>query len=258
MKRLSLLLVIFLILNFIVVGNVFADNICKISAGFNPSNPNPWKELKITISAKDITEGISAVSFTLDYDSSVFDLTGVEKKDGWTISQTESLFSIITDDYNATTKAGDIGAIKLKVKDNAKVGTTTIKLTSIEAAKEDASIISIGEISQDITIKNVNIEPSKDTNTTDKQNTVNTTNTVAEPKKNNTKTNNTTKTDSKNSNTKNTNTVTNKDTDQTESKNMVLPKTGNVVKGVGIVGILAIVSIFSIISLRVYFKYKNI
>ena len=138
MKKFSTLLIIILLLNILLAGTVFADNICKISAGFNPSNPNPGQELKITISAKDITEGIAAVSFTLDYDSSVFDFTGVEKCDGWTVSQTESLFTIITDDYNATTKAGDIGVIKLKLKDNAKIGNTLIKLTSIETAKEDA------------------------------------------------------------------------------------------------------------------------
>ena len=264
MRKVSVLLVILLLFNLLVVGNVLADNICTISAGFNPSNLNPGKELKITISAKDITEGISAVSFTLDYDSSVFDFAGVEKKDGWTISQTETLYSIITDDYNATTTAGDIGVIKLKVKDDAKIGTTPVKLTTIEVAKEDASLISIGEISQNITIEKANTSSNNNsnnnsnitntTNTTNNTQPVNTTNTT---KSTNNTNKNTTNTVSENSNKKSTNTINNENTNTAKSKNVVLPNTGNVAKGIGVVGIL-LVAIFLIISLTKFFKYKNI
>ena len=255
MRKVSVLLVIFLLFNLLVVGNVLADNICTISAGFNPSNLNPGKELKITISAKDITEGISAVSFTLDYDSSVFDFAGVEKKDGWTISQTETLYSIITDDYNATTTAGDIGVIKLKVKDDAKIGTTPVKLTTIEVAKEDASLISIGEISQNITIEKANTSSNNNsnnnsnitntTNTTNNTQPVNTTNTTQPT---NTTNKNTTNTVNENSNKKSTNTINNENTNTAQSKNVVLPNTGNVAKGISVVGILLVV-VFSIISL---------
>lgn len=267
MRKVSVLLVILLLFNLLVVGNVLADNICTISAGFNPSNLNPGKELKITISAKDITEGISAVSFTLDYDSSVFDFAGVEKKDGWTISQTETLYSIITDDYNATTTAGDIGVIKLKVKDDAKIGTTPVKLTTIEVAKEDASLISIGEISQNITIEKANTSSNNNsnnnsnitntTNTTNNTQPVNTTNTTNTTKSTNNTNKNTTNTVSENSNKKSTNTINNENTNTAKSKNVVLPNTGNVAKGIGVVGIL-LVAIFSIISLTKFFKYKNI
>ena len=251
MKRLSVLLVIVFLLNFLIVGNVFADNICKISANFTPSNPNPGKEIKITVSAKDITEGISAVSFTLDYDSSIFEFTGVEKMGGWTISQTESSYSMITDDYNATTKSGDIGVIKLKVKDDAKAGNTSIKLTSIEVAKDDASIISIDDISQNITIEEVNIEPSKETKTTSQENTVDSTKNT---KQNTTKTTNTV---SKNDTKQNQKSVNSKETKNTKSKNMVLPNTGNIIKGVSIAIILLLVTVFSVFSYRKYFKYKN-
>ena len=260
MRKVSVLLVIFLLINLLVVGNVLADNICTISAGFNPSNLNPGKELKITISAKDITEGISAVSFTLDYDSSVFDFAGVEKKDGWTISQTETLYSIITDDYNATTTAGDIGVIKLKVKDDAKIGTTPVKLTTIEVAKEDASLISIGEISQNITIEKANTSSNNNSNITNTTNTTNNTqpvNTTNTTKSTNNTNKNTTNTVSENSNKKSTNTINNENTNTAKSKNVVLPNTGNVAKGIGVVGIL-LVAIFSIISLTKFFKYKNI
>ena len=260
MRKVSVLLVIFLLINLLVVGNVLADNICTISAGFNPSNLNPGKELKITISAKDITEGISAVSFTLDYDSSVFDFAGVEKKDGWTISQTETLYSIITDDYNATTTAGDIGVIKLKVKDDAKIGTTPVKLTTIEVAKEDASLISIGEISQNITIEKANTSSNNNSNITNTTNTTNNTqpvNTTNTTKSTNDTNKNTTNTVSENSNKKSTNTINNENTNTAKSKNVVLPNTGNVAKGIGVVGIL-LVAIFSIISLTKFFKYKNI
>ena len=260
MRKVSVLLVIFLLINLLVVGNVLADNICTISAGFNPSNLNPGKELKITISAKDITEGISAVSFTLDYDSSVFDFAGVEKKDGWTISQTETLYSIITADYNATTTAGDIGVIKLKVKDDAKIGTTPVKLTTIEVAKEDASLISIGEISQNITIEKANTSSNNNSNITNTTNTTNNTqpvNTTNTTKSTNNTNKNTTNTVSENSNKKSTNTINNENTNTAKSKNVVLPNTGNVAKGIGVVGIL-LVAIFSIISLTKFFKYKNI
>lgn len=268
MRRLSVLIIIALLLNILIGGTVFANNICQISASFNPSNPIQGQELEITISAKDITEGISVVSFTLDYDSSVFEFTGVEKNDGWTISQTESLITIITDDYNATTKAGNIGKIKLKVNDNATLGNTLIKLTSIEVVKEDATIVSIGEVSQDITIKQDIITPSEDTNTTNITGETNTTNTTEETNTTNTTeetniTNTTEETNSTNTievtNMTNTTNIRNNnatvETKNTESKNSNLPYTGNAIKGMGI---LLLIITFSIISYKKYFKYKNI
>ena len=253
MKKLSVLLIVVFILNICIIGSVFAANVCKISASFSPSNPNPGNELKISISASDITEGITAVSFTLDYDSQIFDFTGVEKADGWTISQTENLFSMITDDYNATSKSGKIGVIKLKVKEGASLGNTSIKLTSIKVAKEDASIISIGEINQNITIEKVSTKPSENTTNTNTNTTNNTknTNNTANSESVNTNTNSA-KSNTSTNNEKNNNNV---ETKKAESKNSNLPYTGYAIKGIGL---LLVVIIFSIFSYKKYFKYKNI
>lgn len=270
MKKISVLIIVLFMLNIFMIGNVFAANVCKISANFNPSNPYQGNEVTIKISASEITEDIAAVGFTLNYDSDVFEFSGTEKADGWTIIPIEGIqFTIHTDSYEATRNAGTIGTIKLKVKNNAKLGNTLIKISGIEVAKDDSSTIKIGDLEQNILIQkeesnntNTNIDASTNTSANTDTNTNTNTNT-----KTNTDTNTNTKADT-NTNTsskenvststekKNTTTNNEKANTKAENKKTVLPYTGKAHLFIG--SVLVIASIFVIISFKKYLKYKNV
>ena len=276
MRKISVLIIAVFILNLFIGGNVFAANVCKISASFNPSNPYQGNEVTISLSVSEITEGIAAVGFSLDYDSDVFEFSGTEKADGWSIIPVEGIqFTIHTDSYEATSNAGTIGTIKLKVKDNARLGNALIKLSNIEVAKDDSSTIAIDDLEQNILIQkeesnNTNTDTNDNTNTIDNTNTVDNTNTIDNTNTNtdagiNGNTNSNANTNSNTSNIENTgistenddtNTNTEKVNTKVENKNSVLPYTGKSNLFIG--GVLVIAFIFVIISYKKYLKYKNV
>ncbi len=267
MKKISVLLIAVFILNIFLVGSVFAANVCKISASFDRNSQYQGKEVTIKISASEITEEIAAVGFTLNYDSNIFEYSGIEKAEGWSIVPIEGIqFSIHTDSYEGTKTAGIIGTIKLKVKDNANLGNTLIKISNIEVAKDDTSIIKIGDLEQNILIQKEEIKQNEDSNITNTNTSTNTdTNTIADTNTSiNTNTNanksGSTKENASISNEKNN--VTNINTNyekanaKEEKKKSVLPYTGKTPMFIG--SILIVVSIFVIISYKKYLKYKNI
>lgn len=288
MRKISVLIIAVFILNLFIGGNVFAANVCKISASFNPSNPYQGNEVTISLSVSEITEGIAAVGFSLDYDSDVFEFSGTEKADGWSIIPVEGIqFTIHTDSYEATSDAGTIGTIKLKVKDNARLGNALIKLSNIEVAKDDSSTIAIDDLEQNILIQkeesnNTNTDTNDNTNAIDNTNTVdNTIDNTVDNTIDNTNTNandntnintdagiNANTNSNANANTSNientgistenddTNTNTEKASTKVENKNSVLPYTGKSHLFIG--GVLVIAFIFVIISYKKYLKYKNV
>ena len=266
MRKISVLIIAVFILNLFIGGNVFAANVCKFSASFNPSNPYQGNEVTISLSVSEITEGIAAVGFSLDYDSDVFEFSGTEKADGWSIIPVEGIqFTIHTDSYEATSDAGTIGTIKLKVKDNARLGNALIKLSNIEVAKDDSSTIAIDDLEQNILIQK---EESNNTNTdtNDNTNAIDNTNINTDAGINaNTNSNSNANANANTSNIENTgistenddtNTNTEKASTKVENKNSVLPYTGKSHLFIG--GVLVIAFIFVIISYKKYLKYKNV
>ena len=266
MKKISVLIIVLFMLNIFMIGNVFAANVCKISASFNPSNPYQGNEVTIKISASEITEDIAAVGFTLNYDSDIFEFSGTEKADGWTIIPIEGIqFTIHTDSYEATRNAGTIGTIKLKVKNNAKLGNSLIKISDIEVAKDDSSTLKIGDLEQNILIQkeesnNTNTNTIDNTNTDTNTNTNTNTDTIDNANTNvntNTSTNTSSKENASTSTEKKDTTTNNEKTNaKVENKKTVLPYTGKAHLFIG--SVLVIASIFVIISYKKYSKYKNV
>ena len=231
MKKISFLLTVVFILNFIIVGNVFAANLCKIGAYFNPSNPYQGTEFTIKISTSEITNGIKGVNLILDYDAGVFDFARTEKADGWTISRIDSQYTFFTDNHEPTMNAGNIGTIILRVKDNAKEGGTSVKVSSIEVVKEDNSILKIGELDQNITIRKNETKTSENKNESNNEGNANNTSNAGNSNTTGNINNNTNITENTNNaentsvientdTTGNTNTNTNTNTDNT--KNTIL------------------------------------
>ena len=155
MKNNVLKILTILIISVLAIGvlnNSYAVSVCTIKGNFSPNNPNPGQEVTIDISATEINEAIAGVGFTLEYDTEKFDIITVTDTDSWEIDRSENSFTLVTKNREAITNTGKIATVKLKVKDNAPISESTIKLTSIEVATDDGDLVSIGDISEIINI----------------------------------------------------------------------------------------------------------
>ena len=57
MKKISVLIIVLFMINIFMIGNVFAANVCKISANFNPSNPYQGNEVTSGCGRRSRSEG---------------------------------------------------------------------------------------------------------------------------------------------------------------------------------------------------------
>ena len=150
LKILSMFIIIALYIG--LLNNSYAASVCTIKGVFSPSNPQPGQEVTIDISATEINEGITGLSFSLEYDAEKFEIISATATDEWELSQTESLYTILTKNYEATTSTGKVATLKLKVMENAPISQITLKLTNIEVTTDDADSVAVGDISQSINI----------------------------------------------------------------------------------------------------------
>ena len=196
-----LIMLIISMLSICILNNSYAVSVCTIKGDFSPNNPKPGQEVTIDISATEINEAIAGLGFYLDYDTEKFDIISATATDLWEISQTETQFTILTNNNEATKITGKIATIKLKVKENAPVSETTIKLSNIEATTDDADSVTIGDISETINIttkeEQQENKPSEDNDTKPKDNL---TDVDSEHENNNTKNNNNNNKDNNNQN----------------------------------------------------------
>ena len=133
LKVLTILIISILVIG--VLNNSYAVSVCTIKGNFSPNNPNPGQEVTIDISATEINEAIAGVGFTLEYDAEKLDIVSSTATELWEISQTETLFTILTKNFEATNNTGKIATLKLKVKENATISETTIKFNKHRPVK---------------------------------------------------------------------------------------------------------------------------
>lgn len=155
MKNNVLKILAFMIIGLICISALntsYAASVCKIKGFFSPSNPKQGQEVTVEILADQINEAIAGVGFTLEYDTELFDYISEEVAEEWDLTKTDSLFTILTKNNEATTKTGKIIAIKLRVKENASISTTPIKISHIEVTSDTADTVNIEDITQEINI----------------------------------------------------------------------------------------------------------
>ena len=152
-----------------LLSSCYAASVCTIKFVTSPSNPQPGQRVTIEVSATEINEAIAGVGFTLEYDADIFEVVNATATEAWEITQTESLFTLLTKNYEATTTTGKLATIVLKVKDDASLGTTDITFANIEATTDDADVVTIGSQTQEITItssEGQEVNPPSEENTT--------------------------------------------------------------------------------------------
>ncbi len=158
MKRIIFILIFVYLISFIVLGKVYGAEICSIDFELEQKVEEIEDEVGLLISANNFTEKIVGVSFILNYDKDIFDISEVTAFDGWSaLPRAENSFTIYTKDYKPTDKNGNIIKIKLKLKKDKELKNFDIQLTNIKVIKDDALEERIPEIKKSINIKRENI-----------------------------------------------------------------------------------------------------
>ena len=153
MKRIIYVLIFIFLIGFIVMSKSYGAEICNIDFELEPKAEEIKDEVDIVISANNITEKIVGISFILNYDQDIFDISEVTASDGWSaLPRAENSFTIYTKDYKSTDKNGNIIKIKLKLKEDVELNNFDVQLTNIKVIKDDASEEKISEIKKSINI----------------------------------------------------------------------------------------------------------
>ena len=162
-KIISIAIVLFMVLNYFVpVINRAEENeeinalnaksgteVCKITATATPELATVNSEINAIISVSDIKEKIGAISMTLNYDSSEFEMiTEINTLNGWTGELVDNLLILYTPNFEGTTISSQIASIKFKVKENCTEGKKTISFNNIDISKDDMEVVSINNTNE--------------------------------------------------------------------------------------------------------------
>ena len=160
MKKYLFISVIFIIFVIGYFNISFANSeVCKISMDVKSSaNKNETLNIKLKLSNINNNEGISAINGVIDFDTDVFEKIDYEKTTDWNnLNELNNVVFILTTNMEEKYEDSDILNIKLKVKENAKVGDTTIKFSKIDVIGKSNTINSLEDIEKSIKINDVGI-----------------------------------------------------------------------------------------------------
>ena len=151
-KAISILLTVIMLL---FTTNVYAANDSfKTTLSVNNSSAKRGENVTVTISLNDISieggeKGIGAYTASLEFDSSVFEYVKTEGTNKWEApTYQEKRIVGNTVDGEVVNTNQSIGTITFKVKENATLGETTIKLANFSGSNAETDISS-----EDTTVK---------------------------------------------------------------------------------------------------------
>ena len=134
-----------------------ANDSFKTALSVNNSQVKKGEEVTVTLKLSDISiksgeKGIGAYSAKIDFDSSIFEYVSVRGADKWdTPLYQNKLITATTSDGNVVNTNQSIATVTFKVKSNAALGDTTIKLTNFSGSTA-ASNLAAPDSSVKITI----------------------------------------------------------------------------------------------------------
>ncbi len=135
-----------------------ANDSFKTALSVNKSQLKRGEEVTVTLKLSDISiesgeKGIGAYSAKIDFDSNIFEYVSISGSEKWdTPLYQDKLITATTSDGNVVNTNQSIATVTLKVKSNATLGDTTIKLTNFSGSTA-ASNVSAPDSSVKITIE---------------------------------------------------------------------------------------------------------
>ena len=151
-----------------------ANDSYKTTLSANHSQVHRGEDVTITIGLSNIAiesgeKGIGAYTANIEFDSSIFEYSKTEGTEIWEEPfYQDKMIIAATKDCKVVNTAQDIGTITLKVKDTAKLGETTIKLTNFSGSNA-VSDIPTSDTSVKVTILDKN-DSSEGGNSEDQDN----------------------------------------------------------------------------------------
>ncbi len=140
--------IIYIVLAILLIStvNVYAADSFKTKLSVDSSSKKLEDEVVVTISLSNIAiesgeKGIGAYTAKVDFDSSVFEFVETSGTKNWEAPMYEDgLIVGITAQGNVAKEDQEIGSITFKVKKDAKLGETTIKLTNFSGSSVASDI----------------------------------------------------------------------------------------------------------------------
>ena len=123
-----------------------ANDSYKTTLSANHSQVHRGEDVTITIGLSNIAiesgeKGIGAYTANIEFDSSIFEYSKAEGTEIWEEPfYQDKMIIAATKDSKVVSTAQDIGTITFKVKDNAKLGEATIKLTNFSGSNAVSDI----------------------------------------------------------------------------------------------------------------------
>ncbi len=125
-----------------------ASDSFKTALSVNNSSVKKGENVVVTISLNNISiesgeKGIGAYTAKLDFDSSVLEYVETKGTENWEAPfYSEKQITGTTNDGNVVNTNQSIGTITFKVKENATLGETTIKLTNFSGSTAETDVSS--------------------------------------------------------------------------------------------------------------------
>ena len=144
----SIIGIVLISILFILTANVYAStDSFKTSLSTNHSTLKRGEEVIVTIALSDIAiesgdKGIGAYTARIDFDSSVLEYVDTNGTDKWEAPFYQDALLVGNSDNGEVAKnAENIGTITFKVKEDAKLGETTIKLTNFSGSTGENDVV---------------------------------------------------------------------------------------------------------------------
>ena len=251
MKKYTFISVIFILFTILNIRNSFCsnDDICKISIDTKESiNKNETLEVLLNISNIDTHEGISAINGMIEYDNEVFEDIKYEKTSKWkNFYELNNVLFLVTEHMEENFEDSTLLKIKLKVKENAKIGETLIKFCKIEVVGASNVLRNIDDVE-----KRINVNDIINSNNNQDNNFNNNEANIQNNDQNNNDQNNNDKQKEESNNFKTSAEKTKKIDQNSSIADKILSKTG-----IGITSLILII-IAILLGLLYYIKYKRI
>lgn len=161
-KNIILILIVMIILGMsITVKAANPTDTYKINLVTANSTVKQGETVTISLNVSDINiqtgeKGIGAYEGKVEYDKNVFEELKMSGNDNWDKpGENEGVFTSVNSDGICVQEAQEIAKITLKVKSNAKVGTTAIKIKEFKASNLSANMIPTDDTSVEVTVNSV-------------------------------------------------------------------------------------------------------
>lgn len=170
-KKISILLIMFMILIGVLGAKTFATKGCTIECVASNNSPKRGEEFEVIVSIKDIVNPVSGLTYSVEYDTSKIELIGqIQSLNNWQITALENSCWMLTPEIEPITAEQQVSKLKFKVKDSAGLGNSIISFKNIQIPNEEYESEDLDDINLTLDIKQKDLNLNVNYSVTEKTN----------------------------------------------------------------------------------------